>query len=83
MDLCVCAAVAAFQTLFKTRTEDAPALDLVFDRLASATHPAQVLSKPSVRQQLAAVSSVHPPARPTRGNLKQVFNGLLAMQASE
>ena len=36
-------------------------------------HPPQV-TKQSVRQALAFVSSHYPQARPTRGMLKQVFN---------
>jgi hypothetical protein len=36
--------------------------------------PPEPVSKHSVRQRLALVSSCYPAARPTRGSLKQVFN---------
>lgn len=36
--------------------------------------PVEAVSKQSVRQRLAWVSGCYPPARPTRGMLKQVFN---------
>lgn len=36
--------------------------------------PLEQVTKHTVRQRLAAVSSAYPQARPTRGNLKQVFN---------
>jgi hypothetical protein len=36
--------------------------------------PVDLVTKHSVRQRLALVSACYPPARPTRGMLKQVFN---------
>lgn len=36
--------------------------------------PPRMVTKHSVRQQLASVSAAYPDARPTRGMLKQVFN---------
>lgn len=40
----------------------------------------QTLSKQRVRQQLAAISAAYPAARPTRENLKHVFNQLRCLE---
>jgi hypothetical protein len=73
----VCVVVGALQALFAPLSSGTlSAAELIFQEAATIDTPAQRTTKASIRQQLAIVCAVYPGARPTRGNLKQVFNCL-------
>lgn len=81
-DTCVCLAVAMHLACFQACTNDAGIQHFVQPYKGRAHKPGTRLLMPdgtsvtkhSIRRVLAIISRLYPLARPTRGNLKQVFN---------
>ena len=82
-DASVCAVVACLLSCYELR--EAPAAEqqqqgaarLVWCRPFDAARSTGAVTKLDVRRRLAAVTAHYPPARPTRGMLRQVFNAFV------
>ena len=73
-DAAVCTAVALLEACYSTGNLDAGQGPELAQAWSTDSCPPAMVTKQSVRQRLALVSSCYPAACPTRGMLKQVYN---------